>query len=85
MIPVRALRVMRALFGFTAKLPVRGSIHIETLLAAQLAKPMIRTWFDARRVSYGAFPIDEPNALGFTNTGKPSLRASFAPSCGVSW
>ncbi|HEY4439239.1 MAG TPA: translocation/assembly module TamB domain-containing protein [Candidatus Elarobacter sp.] len=57
------LAALRALFGFTAKLPVRGGIHLETLLAAQLAKPLIRTWFDAGRLWYGAFPIDAPQGI----------------------
>jgi hypothetical protein len=57
------LATLRALFHFTSRLPVRGAIHLETVLAAQLAKPLIRTWFNAARVSYGNFPIDAPQGV----------------------
>jgi hypothetical protein len=52
------LRALRTLFGFSARQPVSGPAHLETLLAAGIAKPLIRTWFDAPRIAYARYPID---------------------------
>jgi hypothetical protein len=52
------LHALRSVFAFSSKLPISGPIHLETLLAAQLGKPFIRTWVQMKRVSYGHFPVD---------------------------
>lgn len=57
------LRDLRRLFGFSADIPLRGPAHLETLLAAQIAKPLIRTWFAAPHVDYGSFPFQSLNGL----------------------
>lgn len=49
---------LRTLFAFSARLPLSGPAHLETLLAAQLSKPLIRTWFATPRVVYGRIPIE---------------------------
>ncbi|HEV3088914.1 MAG TPA: translocation/assembly module TamB domain-containing protein [Candidatus Elarobacter sp.] len=52
------LHDLRALFGFSQKLPVRGGAHFETLLASKLAAPLIRTTFRAPHAAYNAFTFD---------------------------
>jgi len=53
------LAALRTLFAFSAHLPVTGSAHLETLLAAQLAKPLIEIAFSSPRFAYGRFPVDD--------------------------
>jgi hypothetical protein len=52
------LRDLRRLFNFSARLPLSGATHVETLLASQLAHPLIRTSLEARRINYGRYPLD---------------------------
>ncbi len=52
------LRALRSIFAFSAKLPISGPVHLETLLAAQLGKPFIRTWVRMSHVAYGRYPVD---------------------------
>jgi hypothetical protein len=52
------LHDLRALFGFSAKMPLRGGAHFETLLEDKLAQPLIHTYVRAAHVSYDRFPID---------------------------
>ena len=52
------LHDLRSLFAFSRTLPLNGGAHFETLLASQVAKPLIRTVFDAPHVRYAAFPFD---------------------------
>ncbi len=52
------LMALRSLFAFSARLPLGGSAHFETMLSAQLAQPLIRTSFSSPRLAYGAFPIE---------------------------
>ena len=52
------LHDLRSLFTFSAKMPLRGGAHFETLLASKLAKPLIHSRFGAAHVSYGRFPVD---------------------------
>lgn len=65
------LTALRTLFAFSADLPLSGTAHLETLLAAQLAKPLIRIWFSTPQVSYGRYPIDD--VAGFADYYNSSL------------
>ncbi len=48
---------LRSLFGFSAKLPLRGPLHLETLLTASLARPLIRNVFTGHGLAYDRYPI----------------------------
>ena len=52
------LHELRSLFAFTAKLPLHGGAHFETLLASSLARPLIHTRFTAAHVGYDRFGVD---------------------------
>jgi TamB, inner membrane protein subunit of TAM complex len=52
------LHDLRALFGFSAKMPLRGGAHFETLLEDKMAQPLIRTYLRADRASYDKFPVE---------------------------
>jgi hypothetical protein len=52
------LHDLRSLFSFSATMPLRGPVRIETLLTSRLANPLIRTHIGAGHVSYAAFPVD---------------------------
>ncbi len=52
------LHVLRGLFGFTAKLPLRGEAHFESLLESTIAQPLIHTAFSMPHLHYDRFPID---------------------------
>ncbi|MEO7040416.1 MAG: translocation/assembly module TamB domain-containing protein [Candidatus Elarobacter sp.] len=57
------LHALRSLFGFSAKLPLSGAAHLETLLTSALAKPLIRTHFSAPHVTYAKFPIETVDGI----------------------
>ena len=52
------LNALRSLFAFSAKLPLSGAAHVETLLTSGLAKLLVHTAFNAPRVVYAKYPID---------------------------
>jgi translocation-and-assembly-module (TAM) inner membrane subunit TamB-like protein len=52
------LRDLRRLFNFSARLPLSGAAHLETVLESQLAHPLIRTSLEARRINYDRYPFD---------------------------
>jgi hypothetical protein len=52
------LHAMRALFGFTAKLPMRGGAHFESLLESTISQPLIHTAFSVPHLYYDRFPVD---------------------------
>lgn len=52
------LHALRGLFGFTAKLPLRGGAHFESLLESTLSQPLIHTAFSVPHLHYDRFPID---------------------------
>ena len=52
------LRDLRRLFNFSARLPLSGATHIETLLESELAHPLIRTSLASPRLSYDRYPLD---------------------------
>lgn len=56
-------RALKTLFAFSANRPVTGTAHLETLLAAQLADPLIRTWIRGSRVAYDRYPVDALDGL----------------------
>jgi len=55
------LRRMRALFAFSANLPLSGGTRLQTLLESKLSAPLIHTWFGAGRIAYDKYPIDGLN------------------------
>ena len=52
------LHVLRSLFAFSAAMPLHGRAHVETLLASEIAQPLIHTRFGAGQVGYDHYPID---------------------------
>jgi hypothetical protein len=52
------LAQLKVLFAFLDAQPVRGRIHLETLIAGDVADPLIRTALAGRRLFYGAIPLD---------------------------
>ena len=52
------LHDLRALFAFSAKMPLRGAAHLETLLESKLAQPLIHTRFGGAHLGYARFPIE---------------------------
>jgi hypothetical protein len=52
------LHELRGLFGFTAKMPLRGGAHFESLLESSLSQPLIHTAFSVAHLHYDRFPID---------------------------
>jgi hypothetical protein len=52
------LHDLRALFSFSAKMPLRGGAHFETVLEDKMAQPLIRTYLRGAHVSYARFPVD---------------------------
>ncbi len=52
------LHDLRSLFSFSAKMPLTGGAHLETVLESNLAQPLIRTYMSAARVSYARFPVE---------------------------
>ncbi len=55
------LRRMRALFAFSANLPLSGGTRMQTLLESKLSQPLIHTWLGAGRIAYDKYPIDGLN------------------------
>jgi hypothetical protein len=52
------LAQLRALFDFLHDQPVRGPMHMETLVTARSGAPLIRTVIASPRVYYGKIPLD---------------------------
>lgn len=52
------LHDLRALFAFSAKLPLRGTARLQTVLESKLAQPLIHSWFGADRVAYDRYSVD---------------------------
>jgi hypothetical protein len=52
------LHDLRSLFAFSAKMPLRGAAHFETLLASKLAQPLIHSRFSGAHLRYGRFPVE---------------------------
>ncbi|MEA2663233.1 MAG: hypothetical protein QOI11_177, partial [Candidatus Eremiobacteraeota bacterium] len=48
---------LRGLFGFSARLPLSGPVHVETLLSSKLAQPLIRNAFAGHGLAYDRFPV----------------------------
>jgi hypothetical protein len=55
------LHRLRALFAFSANLPLTGGTRMQTLLESKLSQPLIHTWLGAGRIAYGKYPIDGLN------------------------
>ena len=54
---------LRTLFSFANRLPLRGPIHLRTLIASQLSNPLIRTWVNAPRLAYDRYPFEGLNGV----------------------
>ncbi len=52
------VRELRTLFAFSARQPMSGPIHLETLLASQIAQPLIRSTIVSPRFVYDRYPVD---------------------------
>ncbi|HEX3467081.1 MAG TPA: translocation/assembly module TamB domain-containing protein [Candidatus Elarobacter sp.] len=49
---------MRSLFSFTAKQPLSGAAHFETVLESSISNPLIHTAFSVPHLRYDRFPVD---------------------------
>jgi hypothetical protein len=73
---------LKALFGFLDAQPVRGEIHLETLITGGVSDPLIRTALAGKRLYYGRIPLDRVHGVvdyehgGVTFTG---VHAGFGP------
>jgi hypothetical protein len=82
------LAQLRGLFTFLRDQPVRGPMHLETLVTASSKEPLIRTVIASPRVYYGKIPLDnaggtvdyEDGAVSFAgfHTGFGPLQSSLA-------
>jgi hypothetical protein len=54
---------LRTLFTFLEKQPIRGPMHIETLVTASSAVPLIRTVISSPQVYYDTVPLDNTNGV----------------------
>ncbi len=52
------LHDLRSLFAFSAKMPVYGAAHLETLLSSKLAKPLIHSRVSGLHLGYDRYPVD---------------------------
>jgi hypothetical protein len=73
---------LKALFAFLGTQPVRGGIHLETLITGKVSDPLIRTALAADRLYYGTIPLDRVHGVvdydhgGVTFTG---VHLGFGP------
>ena len=73
---------LKALFAFLSTQPVRGGMHLETLITGPVVDPLIRTALAADRAYYGAIPLDRLHGIvdyehgNVTFTG---VHAGFGP------
>ena len=82
------LAQLRTLFAFLRDQPVRGPMHLETLVTATSGEPLIRTVIASPRVYYGKIPLDsaggtvdyQDGAVSFSgfHTGFGPLRSTLA-------
>jgi hypothetical protein len=87
------LAQLRTLFTFLHDQPVRGTMHIETLVTATSAQPLIRTVVASPRVYYDRIPLDraggtvdyEAGVVSFAgfHTGFGALQSSLAGQVNV--
>lgn len=87
------LAQLRTLFTFLRDQPVRGPMHIETLVTATSAQPLIRTVVASPRVYYDTIPLDraggtvdyEAGAVSFAgfHTGFGALQSTLAGQVNV--
>ena len=85
---------LKALFAFLNTQPVRGAIHLETLITGSVSDPLIRTALSGERIDYGTIPLDrlhgvvdyEHGAVTFTgvHAGFGPLRATTSGNVDVS-
>jgi len=87
------LAQLRTLFTFLRDQPVRGPMHIETLVTATTAQPLIRTVIASPRVYYDTIPLDraggtvdyEAGVVSFAgfHTGFGALQSTLAGQVNV--
>ena len=88
------LAQLRELFTFLRDQPVRGPLHVETLVTASAAQPLIRTVISSPRVYYAKIPLDRAGgtvdyedgivSFGGFHTGFGALQSSLAGEVAVS-
>ncbi len=73
---------LKTIFGFLNAQPVRGVIHLETMITGDAGDPLIRTALSGRRLYFGAIPLDRVHGFvdyehgGVTFTG---VHAGYGP------
>jgi hypothetical protein len=73
---------LKQIFGFLNAQPVRGRIHLETLIVGGVTDPLIRTALAGDRLFFGTIPLDRLHGFvdyhhgGVTFTG---VHAGFGP------
>jgi hypothetical protein len=82
------LTQVRGLFDFLRDQQIRGPMHLETLVTATVAHPLIRTVVSSPRISYGSLPFDDASgtvdyddgavSFGGFSAGFGALRAALA-------
>jgi hypothetical protein len=76
------LERLKHLFTFLDSQPVRGTMHLETLITGTVTDPLIRTALSSGRTYYGAIPLDRLHGVvdyehgNVTFTG---VHAGFGP------
>ena len=69
---------LRTLFAFAARLPLRGPMHLHTLLASSLNDPLIRTWVQAPQLAYDRYPFEALDGVVDYATGAVVLHGFHA-------
>jgi hypothetical protein len=87
------LAQLRQLFTFLRDQPVRGPMHLETLVTAASSQPLIRSVISSPRVYYAAIPLDraggtvdyEAGVVSFAgfHTGFGALQSTLAGEVSV--
>jgi len=52
---------LRRLFAFSARLPLAGTMHLETLIAGKVANPVISVAFASPQIRYAKIPFERPS------------------------
>jgi hypothetical protein len=76
------LAQLKVLFDFLNAQPVRGRIHLETLIAGNVDDPLIRTAVAGDRVWYGTIPLDRVHGVVDYNHGAVTftgVHAGYGP------
>ncbi|HYZ15651.1 MAG TPA: translocation/assembly module TamB domain-containing protein, partial [Candidatus Acidoferrum sp.] len=63
------LASLRSLFTFAKGVPLRGPLHVETLLASKLTDPLIRNAFTIPSISYDRYPFRNVSGVADVHSG----------------